>query len=111
MPSPMAIVRCADCVKLLGEYVDGSMPKDEAAALEEHLSRCMPCITFLRTYKATRSLCRSKMAKEMPEELKSSLSSFLAARVPGFSPTAAPATASAKADLPETLASAPLKKS
>jgi anti-sigma factor RsiW len=75
---------CAECVELLGEYVDGTLTSEKAAALEAHLSTCPPCITFVRTYKATRVLCRHKLAREMPAELKSSLESFLAKNVPGY---------------------------
>jgi len=75
---------CADCVELLGEYIDGSLPKERAEALEAHLSLCPPCITFVRTYKATRSLCRHQLAREMPPELKMSLQLFLAKNVPGY---------------------------
>jgi len=58
--------------------------QQQAKALEEHLSTCPPCITFVRTYRATRRLCRSALAAEMPHELMSSLSSFLGKHVPGF---------------------------
>jgi len=75
---------CADCVELLGEYIDGSLPQERAEALEAHLSLCPPCITFVRTYKATRTLCRHKLAAEMPPELKTSLQLFLAKNVPGY---------------------------
>ncbi|HZX64281.1 MAG TPA: zf-HC2 domain-containing protein [Myxococcales bacterium] len=77
---------CADCVELLGEYVDGTLPPEKAQALEAHLSLCPPCITFVRTYKATRVLCRHKLAAEMPSELCESLNSFLAKNVPGYVP-------------------------
>jgi anti-sigma factor RsiW len=87
------IEHCAECVKLLGDYVDGTLPKEDADALEQHLSLCMPCITFLRTYKATGRLCRKKLAREMPDELRHGLSTFLASHVPGFQggPAAPPA--------------------
>ncbi|HYR20780.1 MAG TPA: anti-sigma factor [Myxococcales bacterium] len=75
---------CAACVELLGEYIDGSLPPERAEALEAHLSLCPPCITFVRTYKATRALCRHKLAREMPAELKISLQVFLAKNVPGY---------------------------
>jgi anti-sigma factor RsiW len=78
---------CSECVKLLGDYVDGTLDKEQAEALERHLSLCMPCITFLRTYKATGHLCRHKLAKDMPSELKAGLASFLASRVPGYKKT------------------------
>ncbi len=78
------IQHCKECVDLLGEYVEGTLPPDRAKALEEHLSLCPPCITFVRTYKATRGLCRKALAREMPSELMHSLQSFLGKHVPGF---------------------------
>jgi anti-sigma factor RsiW len=84
MTSPLE--HCSDCVDLLGEYIDGSLSQEQAAALEAHLSLCPPCITFVRTYRATRVLCRHKLAAEMPQELCNSLHSFLAKNVPGYVP-------------------------
>ena len=82
MTSP--IQHCKDCVDLLGEYIEGTLAPARAQELEDHLSTCPPCITFLRTYRATRRLCRSALATEMPAELMSSLTSFLGKHVPGF---------------------------
>lgn len=79
------IEHCRECVDLLGEYIEETLPPERAKALEEHLSVCPPCITFVRTYKATRKLCKAALAHEMPRELMASLSSFLGNHVPGFS--------------------------
>ena len=78
------IERCQDCVDLLGDYLDGALPADRASALEQHLSKCMPCITFVRTYKATSHVCRKNLEREMPEELVATLEQFLASQIPGF---------------------------
>jgi anti-sigma factor RsiW len=78
------IDQCKECVDLLGDYVEGNLPADRARALEDHLSLCPPCITFVRTYRATRKLCRSALAREMPSELAHSLSAFLGKQIPGF---------------------------
>jgi anti-sigma factor RsiW len=78
------IERCEECVDLLVEYLDGTLPAERASALELHLSKCMPCITFVRTYKATTHLCHKKLVREMPPELVSSLQSFLEEQIPGF---------------------------
>jgi anti-sigma factor RsiW len=75
---------CKDCVDLLGEYIEGTLSLEQSKALEDHLSTCPPCITFVRTYRATRRLCRAALVAEMPHELMSSLSSFLGRHVPGF---------------------------
>ena len=78
------IHHCQDCVALLGEYIEGTLSPEASRALEDHLSTCPPCITFVRTYRATRKLCRAAMAREMPQQLVSSLQSFLRQHVPGF---------------------------
>jgi len=78
------IEHCKECVDLLGEYIEGTLQPEQAKALEDHLSLCPPCITFVRTYRATRRLCRAALAADMPHELMSSLSSFLGKHVPGF---------------------------
>ena len=83
------IEHCKECVDLLGDYVEGHLSPAAEQALEAHLSECMPCITFVRTYKATRRLCRKALTREMPSELMGALSSFLGKHVPGFTcPTA-----------------------
>ena len=91
------IHHCKECVDLLGEYIEGTLSPERARALEDHLSTCPPCITFVRTYRATRKLCRHALATEMPKELMTSLTSFLGKHVPGFpctkSETAAPSLA------------------
>ena len=75
------MIYCQDCVDLVADYLDGSLPADQREALEEHLSFCPPCITFLRTYKATTRLARKTLAQEMPEEMSARLHEFLAAQL------------------------------
>jgi hypothetical protein len=78
------IHQCSECVDLLGEYLDGSLALERSEALERHLSMCMPCITFVRTYKETSQVARRSLAEEMPPELGASLHSFLQGVIPGF---------------------------
>ena len=92
------IQHCKECVDLLGEYIEGTLSLERSKALEDHLSTCPPCITFVRTYRATRKLCRHALAREMPEELAYSLKSFLARHVPGFSCAQADSEGAAEAD-------------
>lgn len=69
---------CQDCVDLLADYVEGTLPEEKKAAFEEHLSYCPPCITFLRTYKATTKVCRKALSKNIPEAVSARLHDFLA---------------------------------
>lgn len=76
---------CRNCVELLSDYIDGTLPEAERAALEEHLSYCPPCITVLRTFKKTTKLCREKLSEaELPRELASGLHSFLKSKIPNY---------------------------
>lgn len=68
---------CQDCVELLADYVDGLLPVDEKEALEEHLSFCPPCVTFVRTYKATSKVARRHLELEMPKEVARRLQDFI----------------------------------
>jgi anti-sigma factor (TIGR02949 family) len=72
---------CQDCVNLLADYLDGSLDAERREALEEHLSYCPPCVTFVRTYKATTRVVRRQLAQQMPEEVGARLHDFLHARL------------------------------
>ena len=68
---------CKDAIDLLLHYLDGDMPAETKAHLEEHLGGCVPCEEFLKTYKATPGLCREALRSKMPEALSRNLSDFL----------------------------------
>ncbi len=68
---------CKDAIDLLRNYLDGEMPAETRAHLEQHLGDCAPCEDFLKTYKATPGLCREALAKKMPEALSRNLTEFL----------------------------------
>jgi len=68
---------CKESIDLLLDYLDGTMSDEQARHLEEHLAACPPCIDFLKTYRATPSLCRRALQKQMPEELSQRLKEFL----------------------------------
>jgi anti-sigma factor (TIGR02949 family) len=68
---------CKESVDLLLRFLDGEMPEEEARDLEEHLAACPPCVDFLRTYRATPTLCKRALRAQMPEELAHRLTEFL----------------------------------
>ncbi len=68
---------CQECVSLLGDYVDGLLSEERRRELEDHLSYCAPCVTFVRTYKATSRVARQHLARSMPEEMGARLHAFL----------------------------------
>ncbi len=68
---------CRDSINLLLDFLDGEMPDEEAKQLQEHLAQCPPCVDFLKTYRATPSLCRRALQKQMPAQLSDKLTEFL----------------------------------
>ncbi|MDQ3262721.1 MAG: anti-sigma factor [Myxococcota bacterium] len=77
---------CKKSVDALLDYLDGQMSAEEEKHLQEHLSACPPCVDFLRTYKATPSLCKRALAAKMPEELGQKLTEFLRSKAKKISP-------------------------
>src|SRR5215813_9723440 len=51
---------CPECMDLLADYVDGSLPRHQAELLEWHLEGCGPCVAFVRTYKGTVAAARAQ---------------------------------------------------
>ncbi len=72
---------CKDSVSLLMNFLDGEMSADEESHLREHLSGCPPCVDFLKTYRATPTLCKRALARQMPEELSGKLTEYLRQRI------------------------------
>jgi anti-sigma factor (TIGR02949 family) len=68
---------CRDAIDVLRAYLDGEMPAEEKAALEEHLDGCNPCVEFVKTYRLTPELCRKALQTKMPQDLADSLNAFL----------------------------------
>ena len=72
---------CQDCVGLLADYLDGTLPEEQRRALEEHLSYCPPCVTFVRTYKATSKVARKALEKDVPADMVHRLHALLHDRI------------------------------
>ena len=46
-------VACQELVELVTEYVEGALPPDEVAAVDQHLADCDPCLRYLHQMRAT----------------------------------------------------------
>jgi hypothetical protein len=70
-------MECARIAEVLGDYLDGTLPRDQAKLLEWHLEGCRPCIAFVNTYKGTITAANRLKEEELPPELKKRLLAFL----------------------------------
>ncbi len=71
---------CKDSIDQLLEFLDGEISADDEEHLHEHLSGCPPCVSFLKTYRATPNLARRALGETMPEDFARSLTAFLRER-------------------------------
>jgi hypothetical protein len=77
---PTVELTCAHIVDLLGDYVDGELPRDVATAMEGHFGACAPCVAYLRQYRFADDGVRRCMLKRVPQEFESRLLGFLRGR-------------------------------
>jgi len=70
-------IECRQIAELLGDYLDGSLPKATRELLEWHIEGCGPCVAFVNTYRGTVSAATKLPEVEIPKELKKRLLSVL----------------------------------
>lgn len=70
-------MECPECMDLLADYVDGSLPRDQAELLEWHLDECGPCVAFVKTYKGTVDAAKRLRETRLPPEVHQRLVAFL----------------------------------
>ena len=61
-------IACNELVELLTEYLEGTLPPNEAAAIEEHLRGCDGCRTYLDQLRTTIELLGSATVDTLPEQ-------------------------------------------
>jgi len=71
---------CRKIADLLGDYLEGTLPKRMAELLEWHIDGCAPCVAFVNTYRGTLNATRALRDVEIPPELKNRLLAVLRAR-------------------------------
>jgi anti-sigma factor RsiW len=73
-------MECRRIAELLGEYFDGTLPRETRELLEWHIESCAPCVAFVNTYRGTVQAARKLSEATIPPELKQRLLSVLRAR-------------------------------
>jgi hypothetical protein len=76
IPEPTSM-ECRQIAEVLGDYLDGSLPKRLTELLEWHLEGCGPCIAFVNTYRGTVNAAAKLRHVEIPPELKQRLLAVL----------------------------------
>jgi anti-sigma factor RsiW len=73
-------MECRRIAELLGDYLDGTLPKETRELLEWHIDSCAPCVAFVNTYRGTVNAAKQLREASIPPELKQRLLSVLRSR-------------------------------
>ena len=74
-------VDCRRIADLLGDYLEGTLPKRTRELLEWHIEGCAPCVAFVNTYRGTVNATRALRDVPIPPELKNRLLKVIQARL------------------------------
>jgi len=75
---------CSSGVELLMDYLEGVLPIETNAALEQHVAGCARCTAFVASYQATPRILRDATDASLPTDVEASLHAFLRARTTAF---------------------------
>jgi hypothetical protein len=70
-------IECRQIAELLGDYLDGSLPRETRELIDFHIDGCAPCVAFLNTYRGTVDAARKLPEVAIPPELKKRLLTVL----------------------------------
>jgi anti-sigma factor RsiW len=80
----MKALACMNGVELLMDYLEGLLPADVHAALDEHVAGCLRCAAFVASYRETPRILREATAVTLPADVEASLRAFLRTRTSAF---------------------------
>jgi anti-sigma factor RsiW len=73
----MKEIACLSGVELLMDYLEGVLPPDVHAALDDHVAGCVRCVAFVASYRATPRILREATAAQLPDHVRASLRTFV----------------------------------
>jgi len=73
-------IECRQIAELIGDYLDGSLPKATRELIDWHIESCGPCVAFVNTYRGTVDAAKKLRETPIPPELKQRLLSVLRSR-------------------------------
>lgn len=70
-------VTCVSGVDLLADYIEGLLPPDVRASIEQHVLRCERCQAFVASYQATPKILRDATDVVLPERIRRSIEAWV----------------------------------
>jgi anti-sigma factor RsiW len=81
-------MKCEELLKMLNEYVDGTVDPSICAEFEKHMAGCNPCQVVVDNIRKTITLYKGGKPCELPAEFRQRLHSALRKRWKDTHPTA-----------------------
>jgi anti-sigma factor RsiW len=69
----MMAVMCVSGVDLLADYLEGLLPPDVRASIEQHVLSCERCQAFVASYQATPQILRDATDVIVPDDIRRSI--------------------------------------
>ena len=76
----MSDMTCVSGIDLLADYLEGVLPADVRASIEQHVVGCERCRAFLASYQATPRILRDATDVDLPADLRARLTAWLDSR-------------------------------
>ena len=73
-------IECRQIAELLGDYLDGTLPRETRELIDWHIDACPPCVAFVNTYRGTVDAAKKLREATIPPEVKQRLLTVLRAR-------------------------------
>jgi len=70
-------IECRQVAELLGDYLEGTLPREIRKLIDFHIDECAPCAAFLNTYRGTMDATRKLADVPIPPETKKRLLTVL----------------------------------
>jgi len=77
----MSEVACVSGVDLLMDYLEGVLPAETRAAVDEHVASCPKCVAFLASYRETPRILRDATLVRLPPDLQTVLAAAVRAEL------------------------------
>ena len=71
-PSPSALT-CRDLVECITDYLEGTLPAEDRARVDEHLMRCNGCTAYLDQMRRTIAITGKLGEEQIPDSLRDEL--------------------------------------
>ena len=75
-------IECRQIADLLGDYFEGSLPRETRELIDFHIDGCAPCVAFVNTYRGSMEATRRWAEVPIPSELKKRLLAVLKSTAP-----------------------------